>query len=327
MLAARGDRESLHQVIAQVGERWFGLREAFVAPRPPADTFAVPLGDGHWLVSAAPPGVGEEELDCFVRLAGIYLSEAEPGGDAGPDHKAVLARLEELEEHLEQASRREWVAAERLRIARELHDRVAQTLFALGLKAEWLAAHLDRDEHLRPEINRVKELATQGLRQVRETIFSLSSGPVEAAQFRTAVQKLLLELESAGIAGELHTWGDLQRLPPEVTDALYQVIREALINVRRHANASTTMVSVRMDEHEVTAVVQDDGQGPPPGVLETFRESGAHLGLRGMESRVQNLGGRLDLAPGDECGLVVTAVIPLKGVPSDGQTNSGCDRR
>jgi signal transduction histidine kinase len=61
-------------------------------------------------------------------------------------------------------------------------------------------------------------------------------------------------------------------------------------------------------------VVQDDGVGISEAVAETYRKNGAHLGLRGMESRAERLGGKLTLAPGDECGLILTAKIPLKGV-------------
>jgi len=247
------------------------------------------------------------------------LEQAAQCERATSDYNAVLARLDQLHRDLDNAQRADWIAGERARIAQELHDRVAQTFFGIGLKADWLLTHLERDEQLRSDLDRVKQLASTGLKQVREAIFSLSSAPVEAHQFKPAVQSLLNELEAAGIAGDLRTWGDLQLLPSDVTDAVYQVIREALVNVRRHSGASTVLVSVRIRPDQVTTVIQDDGLGLPSGVAETFRESGAHLGLRGMESRVRRLGGSLTLSPGDECGLVVTTTVPLPGMKGAAQ--------
>lgn len=249
------------------------------------------------------------EWEALIALAGVLYQQAVAVGD----HAAVLARLDQLLRDLDAASRNEWVAQERIRIAQDLHDRVAQTLFGLGLTADWLLTHIERDEHLRPDVERLKQMASTGLRQVRESIFALSSGPVEAGQLRVAVTQLLKDLEATGISGHLNTNGDLKRLPPDVTDALYQIIREALVNIRRHSGASSALISIRVQPESVTAVIQDDGKGLPGQVLETFRTGGAHLGLRGMESRAERLGGTLTLMPGDECGLIVTASIPLRG--------------
>lgn len=247
-------------------------------------------------------------------------------GISEAQHEAVAERLDQLNRLLDQAHRNEWVAFERTRIAQELHDRVAQTLFSIGLTADWLLTHIDRDEHIRPDLERLKQMASVGMHQVREAIFSLSSAPVEATQFKSAVRLLLNELAGAGTAADLKVWGDLHLLPPELTDALYQIVREALVNIRRHSGAASTLVSIRMEQDHVTAVIQDDGKGLAPGILETYRHGGTHLGLRGMEHRVERLGGRLTLLPGDDCGLCVTVSLPLKGVTKRAEPNSNSDR-
>lgn len=309
LVGASRETRSLVEAVDQAAREHLGLTGCRVVEEPVPG--ALLLAPGLWLT----PGSGQEDpaLAAFALLAGALLQQVQRQESAASDHTAVLSRLEQLHRDLDAAQRSEWVASERSRIAQDLHDRVAQTLFGVGLKADWLLTHLERDEHLRPDLERVKQLAATGMRQVREAIFSLSSGLVESAQLKPAVQGILKELESSGISGDLKTVGDLTSLPSEVTDALFQVIREALVNVRRHSGASSVLVSLRVRSDRVTAVVQDDGIGLPPGVLETYQDSGAHLGLRGMESRVTRLGGTLSLAPGDECGLVVTAVIPIKG--------------
>lgn len=317
------DVSRMRAAIAQVAAEQFGLiGVAVVAEQPGGVTrpgvVRWPLSPGLWLACDGYDLDQAANVEGFARIAGAMLEQAAQCERAASDCSGVLARLDQVHRDLDNAQRAEWIAGERSRIAQDLHDRVAQTLFGIGLKADWLLTHLERDEHLRTDLERVKQLASTGLKQVREAIFSLSSAPVEAQQFKPAVQSLLKGLEVAGIAGDLRTWGNLQMLPSEVTDALFQVIREALVNVRRHSGASTVLVSVRIRPERVTAVVQDDGSGLPAGVMETFRESGAHLGLRGMESRVSRLGGKLSLSPGDECGLVVTAIVPLKGgVPNE----------
>lgn len=311
LAAAAGEFSTLREAVGRIAVSSFGVRTAEVIE----GGAGLPLTSG---LTLAVDGEVTHDLATYAQVAGVLLGEAMRFEQATSDYSAVLARLDQLHRDLDNAQRAEWVALERSRIAQDLHDRVAQTLFGIGLKADWLLTHLERDEHLRPDLQLVKGMAATGLRQVRDAIFSLSSAPVEAAQLKQVVQGLLKELESVGINGDFQVWGDVQAMPPDVTDALYQLIREALVNVRRHSGAKTVLVSARIEPHQVTAVVQDDGKGPAPGVLETFRENGAHMGLRGMEGRVTRLGGNLHLAPGDECGLVVTAHIPLMGGPQHG---------
>lgn len=255
-----------------------------------------------------------DTLTAYAAVAGRLLLQASHCKVTVSEYATVLAKLDQVKRDLDSAHRNEWIAHERMRIAQDLHDRAAQTLFGLGLTADWLLAHADPTLPVYGDLERMKQMAATGLRQVREAIFSLSSAPVEPAHFRQAIKTLLKDVEAAGIIGTLQVWGDVHRLTADLTDALFQIIREALINVRRHSQASNALVSVRIEDGQVTAVVQDDGVGISEAVAETYRKNGAHLGLRGMESRAERLGGKLTLAPGDECGLILTATIPLKGV-------------
>ncbi|MGE5674348.1 MAG: sensor histidine kinase, partial [Mycobacterium leprae] len=283
-----------------------------VVPANPEAQGLLPLNQS-WALAVQPAELAAApELTAYAAVAGALLTQALRVEEAVRDQASVLSRLDQLNRDFNSTARSEWVAQERLRIGQDLHDRVAQTLFGLGLTADWILTHVDKDEQLRPDLGRLKQMAATGLRQVRESIFALSSGPVEAQQLTAAVQSLLNDLEGAGIAGKLRTQGDLALLTPDVTDALYQIIREALVNVRRHSGAESVLVAIRVNPDQVTTVVQDDGRGLPPIVAETYQKSGAHLGLLGMESRAQRLGGTVTLAPGDECGLIVTAMIPLK---------------
>lgn len=290
-----------------------GARLVESAEPPPGPGPGYALAPDCWLAGDSVTPGSEALVEAYATVAGTLLRQGRTCELTRTEYASVLARLDQLKRDLDTAHRSEWVATERLRIAQDLHDRVAQTLFGLGLTADWLLTHVDPGEPLHADLDRLKQMASTGMSQVREAIFSLSSAPVEPSGFRTAIRTLLKDLDAAGITGDLKIWGDTSVLPPELTDGLYQIVREALINVRRHSGASSVMVSIRVQPDSVTAVVQDDGRGLPPDVVDTYRRNGAHMGLRGMESRAQRLGGRLSLAPGDEVGLIVSATIPLRG--------------
>jgi signal transduction histidine kinase len=311
------DSDAMKETVVRVAAEHFALVDAHLVesadPSPPPER-SLRLRPDCWLSYSAPSAEPDADLEAFVAVAAALLPQSGRCAVRQAEHAAVLARLDQLQRELDTAQRSEWIATERLRIAQDLHDRVAQTLFGLGLTTDWLLAHCDPGDGFHPDLERLKQMASTALAQVREAIFSLSSAPVDPAGFRTAVRGLLGELEGAGIAANLRISGDVAALPPSVTDGLYQIIREALVNVRRHSGAAGVLVGIRAENEAVTAVIQDDGHGLPPAVAETFRKNGSHMGLRGMESRAERLGGRLTLAPGDECGLIVTVTIPMRGV-------------
>jgi len=306
---------ALRQAIVRVATEHLGLTRVRLQdetfPASPRIT-RLPMGGGYWLAFEEASAGSEDVAAVYTAAAGGLLQQAIKSEQAARDLQNVISKLDQLKRDLDSASRSDCIAAERLRIAQELHDRAAQTLFGLGLTTDWLLAHTDHAE-IQPDLERLKQLAATGLGQLRDTIFALSTAPVEPGQFKTAVRHLLKDLDAAGITGDFHVWGDVHGLPAELTDALYQVVREALVNVRKHSRASSVLVSVRVQPDAVITVVQDDGLGLTPEVVDTFRKNGAHLGLRGIESRAERFGGKLSLAPGDECGLIVTVTIPLEG--------------
>ncbi|HYF78309.1 MAG TPA: sensor histidine kinase [Symbiobacteriaceae bacterium] len=315
------DASALEQAIPTIAAERLGARN----PRLITDEtkalsgdVLIPLTPNVILACESDNELDSDTLTAYAAVAGRLLQQSSHCQITVSEYAAVLAKLDQVKRDLDSAHRNEWIAHERMRIAQDLHDRAAQTLFGLGLTADWLLAHADPSLSVYGDLERMKQMAATGLRQVREAIFSLSSAPVEPAHFRQAIRTLLKDVEASGIIGTMQVWGDVHRLTADVTDALYQIIREALINVRRHSQASNALVSVRIEDERVTAVVQDDGVGISEAVADTYRKNGAHLGLRGMESRAERLGGKLTLAPGDECGLILTAKIPLKGVAAHG---------
>jgi signal transduction histidine kinase len=201
---------------------------------------------------------------------------------------------------------------ERSRIAQELHDRVQQTLFTIGLKADWVKEQLPSYSILAKQLGTIKQLASLGTAQVRDAIFALSSTELPEDGLVRMLYTLIQDLrETTTIEADLVVaeWGASP--PKQVEHTLFTVAQEALSNVRRHSHATIVIVTVQVTSEQAMLVVQDNGIGLSRLVLQTYQGSTIHLGLKGMHHRVEELGGQFTLANGEEGGLIVKAMVPL----------------
>jgi len=229
------------------------------------------------------------------------------------EQRDMIARLQQLRGQVEAAEREQLLADERQRIARELHDRVEQTFFTVGLTAgAALETANGADGTLREALARVRRLSSQGAEQMREAIFALGRAEVHDRGLVQALWRLVRDFQRrTTLDSDLVLVGAERRLPPEAAETLYAVAREALANVEQHARASAAVITLRFASRSVTLTVQDDGIGASPLVLRTLGASATHFGLRGLNERVRRLGGTFTARPGDEGGLVVRARVPL----------------
>lgn len=224
----------------------------------------------------------------------------------------VATDLQTLHHELTEAQKRQMLADERSRIAQELHDRVQQTLFTVGLKASWVLSHLPSNSILIHSVRAIKQLASLGTAQVRDAIFALASSELQEGGLVSMLYTLIEDLrESSTIEADLVVveWSGV--LPPHIENTLYMIAQEALSNVRRHAQATTVIVTVQVTSEQAVLVVQDNGVGLSPQALQGYRSRSTHLGLRGMHKRMEELNGQFSLVNGEECGLIVKAVAPL----------------
>lgn len=185
---------------------------------------------------------------------------------------------------------------ERRLIANDLHDDSVQVMVAVGMELGVLGRHAG------PELaDRVRELegvVGASISRLRRLMFELSPPTLNRAGLTAALRELLEDLhERAGIEFVLH--GELAEEPPmEVRTVLYRIAREALTNVRKHAQAHRIDVHVLRSQNGALVRVRDDGAGFPP---EQGTESpNGHLGLTSMRERAEMAGGwwRVDTAPG-----------------------------
>jgi signal transduction histidine kinase len=220
--------------------------------------------------------------------------------------------LQQLHHELTEVQKRQMLVEERSRIAQELHDRVQQTLFTVGLKADWLREQLEESSPLLSAVQAIKRLASLGTAQVRDAIFALSSAELAEDDLVKMLQSFIRDLrETSAIEADLVIAEWAIAPPAHVEQTLLTVAQEALLNVRRHAQATTVIVTVQITREQAVLVVQDNGTGIPVSAFQNYANNEVHLGLKGMRHRLAEIGGQFLLANGEEGGTIVKAVVPL----------------
>jgi two-component system sensor histidine kinase UhpB len=237
------------------------------------------------------------------RLAGVKLRSAE--GQALAD--AFNAMLERLESARREAARTALAAqeAERLRVARELHDEIGQTLTAVTIQAERAA---DGDRELAAgELRRVAEAVRESLDEVRRVARELRPEALDDLGLVNALIALCTRVGAQdGLRVRRELQGKLPALSSEVELVLYRIAQESLTNALRHSDAQSATMSLAADGDSVTLRVADDGKGMPAQLPR------GTAGIAGMRERALLVGGRLtiDSRPGQ--GTEVRLTIPVE---------------
>jgi len=212
-------------------------------------------------------------------------------------------QLEALHAQLEDMA----VLEERDRIARELHDSLAQALGYLSLRASVLGGHLEvgRLDQAAAELEHIQQVADDAYADVREAILGLRTKATRADLVPTLEEYLSRFSLQTGIKAELDVSRSATfRFSPTVEIQLIRVIQEALSNVRKHAGAERARVRLRREGGRALVSVEDDGRGFDP----TAAPASGHFGLATMRERTQIVGGELSVesAPGQGTRVVVS---------------------
>jgi signal transduction histidine kinase len=205
------------------------------------------------------------------------------------------------------------VVAERMRIARDLHDAAGHGVTAISLQAANGLRALD-DDHDMEEAHRaleeVKRTARSTMEDMRKLLGLLrpsDSADLEAQRVSLSqLDRMVSECRAAGVSIDVNRTGDEADLPPIVDQTAYRITQEALTNVLKHAGsgaAATVRLSFESDGVEVE--VTDNGPGRTGGVA-----MGTRRGLIGMRERVELFGGRFSAGPMEDGGFRVFASIP-----------------
>ncbi|MFB7915850.1 sensor histidine kinase [Streptomyces sp. NPDC056061] len=237
-------------------------------------------------------------------------------GDGVRSRRAYIAAVEERAEHAERTREQEAeqrVAAERVRIARELHDIVAHHIALINAQAG-VAVHLveRRPEQILAALEDIRDTSRSALDELRVTVGLLrqSGDPVaprDPMPGLARVPALLASFERAGLTVSHTRRGTAEPLAPAVDLAAYRIVQEALTNVHKHAGADHARLFLHYHPERLTITVEDDGR---TGGNHT--RPGTGHGLIGMRERASTVGGRLHAGVRPEGGFVVTADLPLR---------------
>jgi signal transduction histidine kinase len=202
------------------------------------------------------------------------------------------------------------VAAERARIARDVHDSVAHSVSVMVLQVGALRTTVEPGSRVAEVLQGVERLGRQSVDELRGLVGLLREEQGMAAPpSLSRVPELLDEVRAAGLPVELEVHGEPRELPQALDVSAYRVLQEGLSNVLRHAGPVPTSVSLR---HEPAAlVVQVDDAGPALPVARADGALGGH-GLAGIRERVAVFGGGVEAGPRPEGGFRLRARFPLQ---------------
>jgi PAS domain S-box-containing protein len=244
------------------------------------------------------------------------LRSAPTGRDGTPwvitlvrDISARMAAEEDLRESheaLQLAERAVAISEDRERIARDLHDTVIQRLFAEGLNLQVVLGALHDTERARPRLEATVDALDATIKDLRTAIFALqSAGESAPGGLRSRLLDVVTETSgSLGFEPRLQFGGTVETVDDGIAEHLVPVLREALANVARHADARHVRVSVVAGD-EVVLTVSDDGSGIPERVV-------AGHGLENMAERAEELGGVLAVESVPGGGTSLTWRVPAR---------------
>jgi signal transduction histidine kinase len=205
------------------------------------------------------------------------------------------------------------IAEERARIAREIHDGVAQSLAFTALKLDLVARMLTRDTDLAErELQAAKTTIREMIREVRRSIFALRTVDLERHGFAETLRRYALDFgQQNDVAVELDI-APLPELSVKSEAVLFRIFQEAMNNVAKHAQATRVVISVGPDARgQVRVQVQDDGRGFDLEEVGDRVTSAGGLGLRQMRERVEARGGSLAIDSDVGSGTTITATVPV----------------
>jgi two-component system NarL family sensor kinase len=201
---------------------------------------------------------------------------------------------------------------ERTRIAREIHDTLAQGLTAIALQVESAMRNLENDPlKAKERLQKALAMSQESLEEARRSVMSLRA-PMDGRSLGDALNGLARSFTSeTGIPVKMQVAGEERSLPIRVEAELFRIAQESLANVRRHSEATAATITLRILPDSVRLVVIDNGKGFDPTVVPE-----GHQGIIGMRERARLIGGRLRVGSRIGKGTTISATVPLSSEES-----------
>ncbi len=222
-----------------------------------------------------------------------------------------ITALRRVEAQLVAQERALAAAGERERLARELHDGLAQDLWLAKLKATRLTAQPGLSAEARALCDEVTAAVDAGMAEAREAVATMRAPDATNGSLRALLARSLEDFEDRfGLSVEFDCGTDLPALPSRAEAETLRIVGEALTNVRRHADATLVRVRGVLDGGHLVLEVRDNGRGFDPGSVGAGR-----FGLAGMRERAAGIGARLEIESAPAKGTRVRLVVPIDAGP------------
>jgi two-component system nitrate/nitrite sensor histidine kinase NarX len=290
------------------------------AGRPETDNLDGFLKPGHHVRVSAPVVLGEK------RVGTLGLASRAPRRISAAEVATVSALATQVGLALEAARLQDELQAlavqgERERIAREMHDGLAQVLAYVNTKSQAVDEMLadGRVADARRQLGELAEAARSLYVDVREAILTLSSPVPPNRSLAAALEEYAaLYAESSKLAVRFEASPEAASAPISVAvqAEVFSIAREALTNVRKHARAQRVGVSLARKDREIVLRIEDDGVGFDAELLTQGPERWPHFGLAGMRERAESVGGSISWHSSPGAGTVIELRIPVGGAAS-----------
>jgi len=202
------------------------------------------------------------------------------------------------------------VLAERTRIAREIHDNLAQEMAGISVQLEVVARKMPPEaETAKTYLDRARQQVRHGIAEARRYVWELRSPALENNDLPTALAETARRLtHETSIQAQVEVNGTFRPLAHTVEDNLLRIGQEAINNAVKHAQAQRISVNLVFDTRRVQLIVRDDGSGFDKAAR---NENGGHFGLIGMRERAEQIGGTLSIQSTNGSGTEVVAEVPI----------------
>ncbi|MHB8960475.1 MAG: sensor histidine kinase [Candidatus Limnocylindrales bacterium] len=294
--------------------RLLGRERRAVLGRPAAVALAAFPDLARSVVDAETPGEASYETGggtrtCQVSSTPLSDWQGRPMGRLVLLHD--ITALRRIEAQLVEKERALAAVAERERLARELHDGLAQDLWLAKLKATRLAAQPELGPEARALAEEVTAAVDAGMAEAREAVATMRAAWETTGSLRELLSGALEDFEDRfGLAVEFDCCADLPALSSRAEAEALRVLREALTNVRRHADATVVRVRGGVDDGHLVLEVRDNGRGFDPGSV-----GGERFGLAGMRERAAQIGAEIEIESAPRKGTRVRLVVPVGAAP------------
>ena len=225
----------------------------------------------------------------------------------------IIAMVRDITERrqAEAAERELALVEERNRLAREIHDSLAQDLTAIiwQLNASEMVVKAGGEAALE-SLSKVRDLAKESLQEARRSVWDLRSGPLKGLSLVEALERETAKTTGANIRTAFNVTGKERVMPGGVEAAVLRICQEGLANVLKHANASSVTVTVAYGKAGVELTVSDNGIGFDSNIPRQWDKDKGGFGMISMRERAQLLGGELTVESSMGSGTNVVAAIP-----------------